>query len=86
MVSAVAFGINGFMVSSVGRQVLCGHSGSLVSYFLFLAFKIQKHKKRTGNRNTFLVTDHSDRYLASRPVYLNVIIYITMLITVNKLQ
>ena len=57
-----------------------------------LVFSIFGLKK---NRNTktgleidipFLVTDRSYRYLYSRPVYINLIIYINMSIIVNKLQ
>ena len=56
VVASVAFGIEGFMASSVGCRVIC--RVFRVSSCLFLIFVLnphQKHKNRTGKRHTFFL-------------------------------
>ena len=56
MVTEAAVWIDGFMVSSVGCWVL--RRAFLVPGSLFLIFGLkhtQKHKNRTGNRNTYFL-------------------------------
>ena len=61
--------------------------GRLVPFLRFLAVKnIETHKQDWKKRYVFLVTDLLDRYLAWRPIYINLISYITISIILNKLQ
>ena len=74
-------------MSSFRRQVLCREFWASGCLFLFFSLKhTQKHKNRTGKYIPFLVTDRLDRYLYWRPIYLNLINYITSSVIVNKLQ
>ena len=87
MVEASAFGIEGFMVNSVICRVLCQAfraSGSLFSIFGLKHTESQKQDWK--NTFLFLLTDRLDRYLSCRPIYLNLIRYITMLILVNEIR
>ena len=61
MVATYSVGIEGFMVSSVGRRFLVGRFGHLVPYFRFLAFKNTETQKQDWKKTLiFLVTKPSD--------------------------
>ena len=81
-------GIEGIMASSVCHWVLCW--AFRASGFLFsnigLNTHIETQKQYWKNTYLFLVTDRSGLYLAWRPVYLKLIIYINLSIIVNKIQ
>ena len=75
------------MMSSFGCRVLCRAFRASSSLFSIFGLKITEIQKLNWKKTSLsLVTDRLDRYLASRPVYLNLIIYITMSIIVNELH
>ena len=89
MVSSSVFEIEGFMVRSVYFRVLRRSfraSGSLFSNFGHKNTHTEIKKQDWKNTYLFLVTDRSDRYLAWRPEYINLIRYINISIIANKLQ
>ena len=68
-------------------SVLSVDLGRLIAFFDFRPLKTPETQKQDWKKTyLFLVTDHSDRYLSWRNVYLNLISYINMSIKVNKLQ
>ena len=86
--STAAVGTEGSMVSSVGLWVISQMFQTYGSLFsIFGHRKTLKYKNRTEKRHTlFIVIDSSDRYLAWRPVYVNLTSYITISVLVHKLQ
>ena len=70
-----------------GLERLGRRSWALNCFFRFYTFKNPETQKQDWKKTyLFIVTDRSDRYLSSRPVYLNSIFCITISNIVNKLQ
>ena len=81
LLSTSAAVIEVFMIIIVVRWVFC-------QAFRIFGLKTHTETQKQDQKKTylFLVNYFLDRYLASRHVYLNLIIYITMSIIVNKIQ
>ena len=61
--------------------------GPVVAFFDFRSYKKPVLQKQDWKKTyLFIVTNRSDRYLASRPEYVNYISNITILIIVHTLQ
>ena len=67
---AAAVGIEGFIVSSVGRRVLCREFQASGSLFLIFGQKTQKHKNMAGKDIPFSC-DRTFRLLFSLEVYIS---------------